>query len=79
MTERATITRAELARMIDHTLLTPEATVADVARLVREAGELGVGAICISPSRLPLSPGNWRPGSGWHPSSASRRGRTCRR
>ena len=64
MTERATITRTQLARMIDHTLLTPEATVADVARLVREAGRLGVGAICVSPSRLPLSPGELAPGIG---------------
>ena len=32
MTERA-ITRTHLARMIDHTLLTPEATGADVAKL----------------------------------------------
>jgi deoxyribose-phosphate aldolase len=56
------ITRAELARMIDHTLLAPEATGADVSKLAREAGELGVGAICISPSRLPLSPGELAPG-----------------
>lgn len=56
------ITRAELARMIDHTLLAPEATDADVAKLAREAGELGAGAICVSPSRLPLSPGELAPG-----------------
>ena len=57
MTEHATITRAELARMIDHTLLAPEATDEDVARLAADAGRLGVGAICVSPSRLPLAPG----------------------
>jgi deoxyribose-phosphate aldolase len=57
MTEKTTITRAELARMIDHTLLEPEATDDDVTRLAEEAGRLGVGAICISPSRLPLAPG----------------------
>jgi deoxyribose-phosphate aldolase len=57
MTENATITRAALARMIDHTLLAPEATDDDVARLAKEAGQLGVGAICVSPSRLPLAPG----------------------
>jgi deoxyribose-phosphate aldolase len=62
MTETASITRAELARMIDHTLLTPEATDADVARHCREAGLLGVGAVCISPSRLPLAPGVLAPG-----------------
>jgi deoxyribose-phosphate aldolase len=58
------ITRAELARMIDHTLLAPEATDADVSRLAGEAAELGVGAICVSPSRLPLAPGVLAPGTG---------------
>src|ERR1700722_10286385 len=62
MTESATLTRAVLARMIDHTLLAPEATTEDVARLAREAGRLGVGAICVSPSRLPLIPGLLAPG-----------------
>jgi deoxyribose-phosphate aldolase len=62
MTQHATVTRAELARMIDHTLLAPEATTGDVARLAQEAGRLGVGAICVSPSRLPLSPGLLAPG-----------------
>ena len=57
MTENTVITRAELAHMIDHTLLAPEATDDDVTRLAKEAGQLGVGAICISPSRLPLAPG----------------------
>ena len=62
MTENATISRAALARMIDHTLLAPEATDEDVTRLAREAGRLGVGAICVSPSRLPLAPGVLAPG-----------------
>jgi deoxyribose-phosphate aldolase len=57
MTPDATVTRAVLARMIDDTLLEPEATDEDVARLAEEAGRLGVHAICISPSRLPLAPG----------------------
>ena len=62
MTENPTITRAELARMIDHTLLAPEATEDDVARLAKEASRLDVGAICVSPSRLPLAPGLLAPG-----------------
>jgi deoxyribose-phosphate aldolase len=61
MTE-TTITRAQLARMIDDTLLEPEATDDDVARLAREAEQLGNGAICISPSRLPLAQGVLAPG-----------------
>jgi deoxyribose-phosphate aldolase len=57
MTEHTAITRARLARMIDDTLLEPEATDDDVARLAKEAEQLGAGAICISPSRLPLAQG----------------------
>lgn len=40
--------------MVDHTLLKPEATPDDVADLVAEARELGVLAVCVSPSFLPL-------------------------
>lgn len=58
----ASISRAELAKMIDHTLLAPEATAGDVTRLAREAARLGAGAICVSPSRLPLAPGVLAPG-----------------
>ncbi len=46
--------RAELARMIDHTLLDPAATPGQVALLCGEASVLGVGAVCVSPNRLPL-------------------------
>lgn len=49
----AGLTRAELARYIDHTLLAPEATEEDVERLYREASELGVFSICVSPNMLP--------------------------
>jgi deoxyribose-phosphate aldolase len=62
MIDIASITRTELARMIDHTLLKPEATDADVSRLCREAGQLGVHSVCVSPSRLPLAPGELAPG-----------------
>lgn len=48
------VTRASLARMIDHTLLKPEATPDDVAALVTEGLELGVLAVCVSPSMLPV-------------------------
>ena len=44
-----------LASSIDHTLLKPEATHADVAALVAEAVELGVYAVCVSPSMLPVA------------------------
>ncbi|WP_066917696.1 deoxyribose-phosphate aldolase [Mycobacterium interjectum] len=48
-------TRARLAALIDHTLLKPEATRADVAALVAEATELGVYAVCVSPSMVPAA------------------------
>jgi len=48
------MTRAELARMIDHTLLAPEATAGQVEKLCAEACDLRVFAVCISPSMLPL-------------------------
>lgn len=40
--------------MIDHTLLAPEATSADVTAAVAEARELGVYAVCVSPAMLPV-------------------------
>jgi deoxyribose-phosphate aldolase len=40
--------------MCDHTLLKPEATAADVAALIAQGRELGVCAVCVSPSQLPL-------------------------
>ncbi|WP_068181513.1 deoxyribose-phosphate aldolase [Mycobacterium sp. UM_CSW] len=48
-------TRAQLAALIDHTLLKPEATRADVAALVAEAADLGVYAVCVSPSMVPAA------------------------
>ncbi|HET9128072.1 MAG TPA: deoxyribose-phosphate aldolase [Propionibacteriaceae bacterium] len=48
-------TREDLARYIDHTLLKPEATDDQVRALVDEAERLGVYAVCVSPSRLPLA------------------------
>ncbi|WP_186627765.1 deoxyribose-phosphate aldolase [Rhodococcus sp. BP22] len=48
------LTRAELARMVDHTLLKPEATRADVEALIVEGRALGVLAVCVSPSMLPI-------------------------
>lgn len=44
----------EVSKMIDHTLLKPEATIDDVAKLIEEAKELGTYSVCVSPSMLPL-------------------------
>lgn len=43
-----------VAAMVDHTLLKPESTPADVSGLIEEAKELGVFSVCVSPSMLPL-------------------------
>lgn len=49
--------RARLAAMIDHTLLRPEATADEVIALCEEATDLGVAAVCVSPSHLPITEG----------------------
>ncbi|MDQ7992279.1 MAG: deoxyribose-phosphate aldolase [Propionicimonas sp.] len=54
------LNRAELARYVDHTLLSPTATAADVAALLAEAAELGTYSICVSPSMLPVAGGDPR-------------------
>jgi deoxyribose-phosphate aldolase len=48
------VSAADIAGIIDHTLLKPEATRADVAALVAEAAELGTYSVCVSPSMLPI-------------------------
>ncbi|OBB60192.1 deoxyribose-phosphate aldolase [Mycobacterium sp. 852013-51886_SCH5428379] len=47
--------RRAIADLVDHTLLKPEATDADVAALMAEAGELGVYAACVSPPMVPIA------------------------
>jgi deoxyribose-phosphate aldolase len=46
-------TRAQVAALVDHTLLKPEATAADIAAVAAEAAALGVYAVCVSPSMVP--------------------------
>lgn len=48
-------TRAQVAALVDHTLLKPEATAADVEKLVAEAVDLGVFSVCVSPSLVPTA------------------------
>jgi len=54
ITGRLPLGPAEFAQFVDHTLLKPEATRAEVAALVTEAARLGAYAVCVSPSQLPL-------------------------
>ena len=50
MTTSPALTRSQLAAMIDHTLLAPEATPKDIHALCAEAKTLGVHAVCVSPT-----------------------------
>ncbi|WP_311519144.1 deoxyribose-phosphate aldolase [uncultured Actinomyces sp.] len=45
---------AELAKMIDHTLLKPESTAKDVEALIEEGAQLGTFSVCVSPNQLPI-------------------------
>lgn len=40
----------QLAKLIDHTMLKPEATAADIQKLCREARESGFFSVCVNPS-----------------------------
>ncbi|MBU8826647.1 deoxyribose-phosphate aldolase [Mycolicibacterium goodii] len=48
-------TRAQVAALVDHTLLKPEATASDVTAVVAEAADLGVAAVCVSPSMVSVA------------------------
>jgi deoxyribose-phosphate aldolase len=48
------VTRDELAKFLDHTLLKPEATPEHIIDLCREANLYKVAAICVMPWQLPL-------------------------
>jgi deoxyribose-phosphate aldolase len=49
------MTKSALARLIDHTLLKPEATPAQIERLCAEATSHGFGAVCINPVYVRLA------------------------
>ena len=46
--------KTDVASIIDHTILKPEATHQDVARIVEEGARFGTYSVCVSPSMLPL-------------------------
>lgn len=52
--EASALSRDQVAAAIDSTLLAPEATRQQVADLIGEAEQLGCGAVCVSPSMLPV-------------------------
>ena len=42
-----------VSRIIDHTLLAPDATAEQIDALCQEAKDLHMGAVCVNPSRVP--------------------------
>jgi deoxyribose-phosphate aldolase len=45
---------AAIARSIDHTLLRPEATAADIRKVCREAVQYNFASVCVNPYWVPL-------------------------
>ena len=50
----STFTPAEMAKFIDHTLLKPEASKADILKVCAEAKELHTASVCVNPSYIKL-------------------------
>ncbi len=53
--ERLTRIDPEIARLIDHTLLKPEATRSDIVKLCREARQYEFASVCVNPYWVPLA------------------------
>ena len=51
----AKMSAADVARLIDHTLLLPEATEAQVQQLCREAKQHRFASVCVHPTWVPLA------------------------
>ena len=49
------MTKRELAKYIDHTLLKPEATREQIVALCREAREHGFASVCVNPVYVPVA------------------------
>ena len=46
--------KTQLAKTIDHTLLKPDATKAQILKICDEAKEYGFASVCVNPSRIAL-------------------------
>lgn len=49
------LSRSQLAALIDHTLLKPEATAAQIEQLCAEAVRYGFAAVCVNPAYVKLA------------------------
>ena len=47
--------KAQIAKMIDHTILKPEATEKEILKLCKEAIEYNFASVCINPSMVPVA------------------------
>ena len=48
------MTQSQVARLIDHTLLRPDATANDIRQVCAEAREYGFASVCVNPYWAPL-------------------------
>lgn len=53
LTDTRPLTRPQVAALIDHTLLKPEATSADIERICAEAVEFQFASVCVNPVWAP--------------------------
>ncbi len=53
--EKLTKVDPAIARLIDHTLLKPEATRVDIVKLCAEARQYGFASVCVNPYWVPLA------------------------
>jgi len=53
--EKLTGIDKSIAQSIDHTLLRPDATAADIRKLCREARQYGFASVCVNPYWVPLA------------------------
>ncbi len=49
------LTAETLAKTIDHTLLKPEATTAQIKQLCQEARQAGFASVCVNPCHVPIA------------------------
>lgn len=49
------MTKADIAKLIDHTLLRPDAAVSDIEKLCNEAVEFGFHSVCVHPYFVPAA------------------------
>ncbi len=55
ITSTKSMSKEELARLVDHTNLRSTSTKADIVQLCREAREYGFKSVCIHPCHVPLA------------------------